>query len=87
MNMTANYLGQVFKRETGKPYTQYITELRIDRAKSLLLSGDMSISDISNALGFNDYFYFLKTFKRVTGVTPKQYRQEQSLEKTLLFSE
>lgn len=87
MNMNANYLGQVFKRETGKSYTQYITELRIDRAKSLLLAGDMSISDISNALGFNDYFYFLKTFKRVTGVTPKQYCQERAREETMLIFE
>ena len=87
MNMTANYLGQVFKRETGKPYTQYITELRIDRAKNLLLSGDLSIGEISNVLGFNDYFYFLKTFKKVTGVTPKQYRQEQSLGSQMLFTE
>ncbi len=87
MNMTANYLGQVFKRETGKPYTQYLTELRIERAKEMLLSGDLSIGEIGTRLGFNDYFYFLKTFKRVTGVTPKQYRQEQSLGGGLLFTE
>jgi two-component system, response regulator YesN len=87
MNMTANYLGQVFKRETGKPYTQYLTELRIERAKEMLLSGDLSIGEIGTKLGFNDYFYFLKTFKRVTGVTPKQYRQDQSLGGGLLFTE
>lgn len=75
MNMNANYLGQVFKRETGKTYSAYVTELRIERAKKMLDSGDLSISDIASSLGFNDYFYFLKTFKRVTGVTPKQYRQ------------
>lgn len=79
MNMTANYLGQVFKRETGKSYTQYITELRIARSKEMLLSGDLSIGEIGTALGFNDYFYFLKTFKRITGMTPKQYRQEQGI--------
>lgn len=87
MNMTANYLGQVFKRETGKSYTQYLTELRIERAKEMLLSGDLSIGEIGTKLGFNDYFYFLKTFKRVTGVTPKQYRQDQSLGGSLLFTE
>lgn len=79
MNMTANYLGQVFKRETGKSYTQYITELRIERSKEMLLSGDLSIGEIGTALGFNDYFYFLKTFKRITGMTPKQYRQDQGI--------
>ena len=77
MNMNANYLGQLFKRETGKTYSAYVTELRIERAKELLASGEMSINEIAAALGFNDYFYFLKTFKRVSGCTPKQYRQRQ----------
>lgn len=77
MNMNANYLGQLFKRETGKTYSTYVTELRIERAKELLASGDLSINEIASSLGFNDYFYFLKTFKRVSGCTPKQYRQRQ----------
>ena len=77
MNMNANYLGQLFKRETGKTYSAYVTELRIERAKELLASGELSINEIAAALGFNDYFYFLKTFKRVSGCTPKQYRQRQ----------
>ena len=77
MGMNANYLGQLFKRETGKTYSAYVTELRIERAKELLASGELSISEIAAALGFNDYFYFLKTFKRVSGCTPKQYRQRQ----------
>lgn len=77
MNMNANYLGQLFKRETGKTYSTYVTELRIERAKELLASGELSINEIAAALGFNDYFYFLKTFKRVSGCTPKQYRQRQ----------
>ncbi len=78
MNMNANYLGQIFKRETGKTYTAYVTELRIERAKQLLQEEELSISDIAVSLGFNDYFYFLKTFKRVTGVTPKHFRQGAS---------
>lgn len=76
INMNANYLGQIFKRETGKTYTTYVTELRIERAKEMLRTEDSSISDIATSLGFNDYFYFLKTFKRITGMTPKQFRQE-----------
>ncbi len=75
INMNANYLGQVFKRETGKTYTAYVTELRIERAKEMLRTDESSISDIAASLGFNDYFYFLKTFKRITGMTPKQFRQ------------
>ncbi len=75
MNLNANYLSQVFKKETGKTFLKYITELRIEKAKELLDSGDRSVSQIASSLGFNDYFYFLKTFKRVTGLTPKQYKQ------------
>lgn len=77
MNMNANYLGQLFKRETGKTYSAYVTELRIEKAKEMLVSGDLSINEIAATLGFNDYFYFLKTFKRVSGYTPKQYRHYQ----------
>ena len=76
MNMNANYLGRIFKSEIGKPYTTYITELRIEKAKEMLASGNLSIGEIATSLGFNDYFYFLKSFKRVTGMTPKQYRQQ-----------
>lgn len=85
MHMHANYLGQIFKRETGKTYTTYITELRIEKAKELLDSKNLSISEIASSLGFNDYFYFLKTFKRVVGMTPKQYRQ--GFENNFLYSE
>lgn len=75
MNMSASYLGQLFKREAGKTYTAYITELRIKKARELLDVKDLSISEIATSLGFHDYFYFLKTFKRMVGVTPTQYRQ------------
>lgn len=73
-HMNANYLCQVFHKETGKPFARYVSELRIDKAKELLDSEDTSISDIAAQVGYADYFYFLKTFKRIAGVTPKQYR-------------
>ncbi len=74
LNLSANYLSQAFKKETGKTFMKYITELRIDKAKEMLDSGEYSVSQIASKLGFDDYFYFLKTFKRVVGLTPKQYR-------------
>ncbi|HJC23679.1 MAG TPA: response regulator [Candidatus Eisenbergiella merdavium] len=76
LNMNPNYVSQMFKKETGVTFTHYITDLRITEAKKLLRTTRHPISDIAPNVGFNDYFYFLKTFKRVTGRTPSQYRTE-----------
>jgi Response regulator containing CheY-like receiver domain and AraC-type DNA-binding domain len=75
LHMNPNYMSQMFKKETGITLTHYITNLRISEAKKQLTTTDTPISDISIYVGFNDYFYFLKTFKKVTGKTPSQYRQ------------
>lgn len=76
--MNPNYISQMFKRETGITFTHYITELRINDAKLLLTSSNTSILDISIKVGYNDYFYFLRIFKKVTGKTPSQWRQTES---------
>ena len=47
--------------------------MRIEKAKELLTSTNMTLNEISDSVGFNDYFYFLKTFKKFTGVTPGKY--------------
>lgn len=49
-------------------------KLRIDTAKKLLTTTNSSINDVSIQAGFNDYFYFLKTFKKYTGKTPSEFR-------------
>lgn len=76
LNMNPNYLSQMFKKETGVTFTHYITDLRISEAKRQLCTTEASISDIAMNVGFNDYFYFLKTFKKITGKTPSQWRME-----------
>lgn len=73
-HLNPNYVSQLFKKEAGTTFSKYLTELRITKAKDLLKSEDLSISDIAMKVGFNDYFYFLKTFKRITGKTPSEYR-------------
>ena len=72
-NMNSNYLSQLFKSETGMTYSQYITELRINKAKQLIKESRLSLSEISECVGFNDYFYFIKKFKKVVGVTPGNF--------------
>ena len=74
-HLNANYISQLIKSETGLTYTQYLTELRIGKAKELLKSNSMSLAEISEAVGFNDYFYFIKKFKKAVGVTPGKYRE------------
>ncbi|MFI3200111.1 MAG: response regulator [Eubacteriales bacterium] len=73
--LNANYLSQLFKLETGITYSHYITELRIGKAKELIQKTDFTLSEISDQIGFNDYFYFSKKFKKVVGVTPSSYQE------------
>lgn len=69
-----NYLSQIFRAETGMTVTAYLNALRLEEAEKLLLNTDLRINAIATACGFHDDKYFLKTFKRLHGVTPTEYR-------------
>ena len=72
-HLNSSYVSFLIKNETGLTYSQYLTELRIGKAKELLSHTDLSLAEISEAVGFNDYFYFIKKFKKVVGVTPGHF--------------
>lgn len=74
VNLNPNYISQLFKKSAGTTFSHYLTNLRITNAKKLLTTTDISINEISVKTGFNDYFYFLKIFKKYTGHTPSEYR-------------
>lgn len=76
LHMNPNYVSQLFKKEAGTTFIRYITQLRLDDAVKLLMTTNMPVVDIAMGVGFNDYFYFLKTFKKFKGKTPSQYRKE-----------
>ncbi|WP_314000030.1 helix-turn-helix transcriptional regulator [uncultured Paenibacillus sp.] len=76
--LNANYLSQLFKKEVGIPVSEYIQRERIEEAKKLLELTDMSLADIGARLQFNDQSYFTKVFKKHTGMTPKQFRSQNS---------
>lgn len=78
VNLNANYISQVFKKTTGSTFSHYLTNLRISNAQKQLLSTNASINEIATQSGFNDYFYFLKTFKKYTGKTPSEYRNSDT---------
>lgn len=74
MMSTANF-SAVFKHITGSTFTEYVNELRIKKAKELLLNEELSIRAIALMLGFVDTSYFNRVFKNSVGVSPLQYRK------------
>ncbi|MFS7309314.1 HTH-type transcriptional activator RhaR [Rahnella inusitata] len=68
-------LRALFKQHTGMSVTQYLRQLRICRAMSLLRYGNMTISDVAAECGFDDSNYFSVVFNRACGVSPRDYRQ------------
>ena len=75
-HLSAQYISQLFKNEIGVNFLAYFTNIRMERAKKLLLSSSASIGEISEQLGFGDYRVFTKVFKKAEGVTPSQYRRD-----------
>ncbi len=74
-NISLGHLSHLFKRETGKTYSEYVTDKRLQYAKQLLRDPDLSIQHIVERVGYKDYFYFNKLFKKHFGVTPSKYRK------------
>ena len=72
---TEYYLTEKFKKETGQSVSSYIRYARVERAKVLLESSDLSVRDIAERLAFNTVNYFIQCFRDTTGYTPAQYRR------------
>ncbi|MEH6945647.1 helix-turn-helix domain-containing protein [Bacillus sp. JJ634] len=71
--MSPDYYSRVFKCKIGKSPTEYLTEVRINRAKQLLILSKDPLRSIASSVGFNDEFYFSRKFKAVTGFSPTAY--------------
>ena len=69
------YFSSFFKKETGKNFSEYLTELRMKHAKHYLISSDREIADIAEAVGYSDVKYFSKLFKKSAGISPSEYRK------------
>lgn len=74
-NLSSSYLSRLLKEELGQPFSQFYAELKVHWAKDLLESSDMTISEISDELGYIESSYFVRSFKKVTGITPLKYRK------------
>ena len=74
-HLSAQYISQLFKNEIGVNFLAYLTNIRMEHAKKLLLSTDDAIAEIAEKSGYGDYRVFTKAFKKAEGVTPSQYRR------------
>lgn len=72
--LSPNHFSTVFRQETGKTFIEYLTELRMERARELLRSSNEGIGDIAFEVGYRDPHYFSAQFRRMQGVTPREYR-------------
>ena len=75
-HLSVSYLCTFFKSETGTTLNQYITEYRMDKAKQLLMDPRNKITEISDKVGYNDGNYFGKSFKKIVGLSPSDYREK-----------
>jgi two-component system response regulator YesN len=74
INVNASYLSRIFKQETGENFTAYLTRIRIEKAKHYLASGRLRVSEVAHKVGYHNYTYFSKIFKKVVGMSPEDYR-------------
>lgn len=77
VGLSPNYLGKLFHQSMGKSFTEYLTELRVAQARKLLDTTNLKVYEIAERVGYNDWRYFSKIYKKHTGRTLQQYRVEK----------
>ena len=73
--LNENHFCRFFKKSVGKTVTDYLNEFRVEKAAVLLTATDQNISDIANSVGFEDFNYFSRIFKKHKSVSPTEYRK------------
>lgn len=74
VGMSPSYFSSIFSKEMGKTFVEYLTEIRMDRAKELLMCLSMKTSEIGYEVGYKDPHYFSYIFKKTQNCTPKEFR-------------
>ena len=76
LGVNASHLSNVFKKELGESIIEYLTRCRMENGKKLLDEGKATLTEIAEAIGFNDPYYFSKCFKKAYGISPSQYMKK-----------
>lgn len=79
LGITPQYLSRIFAKETGSNFIDYLTTVRIEKAKSIIKNSDYKIYEIAERVGYPDAKYFCTIFKKVVGMSPHQYKRIVSL--------
>lgn len=74
LSLNASYLSDAFKRFHGQTLIHYLTQVRMERARDLLLAGDCNLVEVMERVGYTDPYYFSKRFKKFYGVSPSVYK-------------
>ena len=72
--ITTSYLCRIIKQQIGMSYKEYITELRIAKAKELLFERELSLSEVCMRVGYTNVSNFIRVFQKYTGMTPAKFR-------------
>ena len=70
-----NYFIRMFKEQMGVPPIQYISRVKMEKAKELLMQTEGNVGEVARQVGFQDYFHFSKQFKKLVGMSPTEYRK------------
>jgi two-component system response regulator YesN len=79
VGLSSSYFSSVFKREEGISYIEFLTAVRMKKAKELLINTEIKVCDLGNKLGYTNKHYFLSVFKKHVVCTPKDYRRSANI--------
>ena len=81
-HLSTSYISLLFNKHLGENFSDYVTSRRIEKAKEHLTHSDLRIYEIAEQVGYSDAYYFSTCFKRVTGVSPSQFREQLQPERS-----
>ena len=77
VNISPSYFSTIFSSEMGQTFVEYLTHVRLEKAKELLMCSNMRTAEIGYEVGYKDSHYFIYIFKKVVGCSPKEYRNRK----------